>query len=171
MRPSDIIKSRSGLFVEIKDTDAEGRLIMADALSYASESKPDLIIDLATLTGASRVALGLEVPSFFCNDKSLSQKLIQASETCGDPLWELPLWKNYASLLNSQHADLSNIGTGSFGGAITAALFLQKFVGKDTPWIHIDMMSWTHGSIFSSYQGGEAMAVRALCLFLKEISK
>ena len=171
MRPSDIIKSRSGVFVEIKDTDAEGRLIMADALSYANEFKPDLIIDLATLTGASRVALGLEVPSFFCNEKSFSQKLIKASETCGDPLWELPLWKNYASLLNSQHADLSNIGTGSFGGAITAALFLQKFVGKDTPWIHIDMMSWTHGSIFSSYQGGEAMAVRALCLFLKEISK
>ena len=171
MRPSDIIKSRSGLFVEIKDTDAEGRLIMADALSYASESKPDLIIDLATLTGASRVALGLEVPSFFCNDKSLSQKLIQASETCGDPLWELPLWKNYSSLLNSQHADLSNIGIGSFGGAITAALFLQKFVGKDVPWIHIDMMSWTSGSVFSSYQGGEAMAIRALSLFLKEISK
>ena len=171
MRPSDIVKSRSGLFVEIKDTDAEGRLIMADALSYASELKPDLIIDLATLTGASRVALGLEVPSFFCNDKSLSQKLINASKACGDPLWELPLWKNYSSLLNSQHADLSNIGTGSFGGAITAALFLQNFVGKDIPWIHIDMMSWTNGSVFSSYQGGEAMAIRALGLFLKEISK
>ena len=171
MRPSDIVKSRKGIFVEIKDTDAEGRLILADALSYASESKPDLIIDLATLTGASRVALGQEVPSFFCNDKLLSQKLINSSEAVGDPLWELPLWKNYSSLLKSQHADLSNISTGPFGGAITAALFLEEFVSKNIPWIHLDMMAWTNGSSFCSYQGGEAMGIRALRHFIKEISK
>ena len=171
MRPSDIVKSRKGTFVEIKDTDAEGRLIMADALAYACEFNPDLIIDLATLTGASRVALGQEVPSFFCNDKFISQKLIKSSEAVGDPLWELPLWKNYTSLLKSQHADISNISSGPFGGAITAALFLEEFVSKNIPWIHIDMMAWTNGNSFCSYQGGEAMGIRALSHFLKEISK
>ena len=166
MRPSDIVKSREGSFVEIGDTDAEGRLILADAITYASESKPDLIVDMATLTGASRVAMGLEVPSFFCNDDDLAMKLIDSSKKTGDPLWQLPLWDNYSNQLNSEHADFKNIGNSVFGGAITAALFLQKFV-KNTPWIHIDLMAWTRANKYSSYEGGEAMGIRALLDFFK----
>ncbi len=167
IRPSDIIKSREGSFVEIGDTDAEGRLILADAISYACENKADLIIDMATLTGASRVAMGTEVPSFFCNDDDLAMKLIDASKKTGDPLWQLPLWENYSSQLNSAHADFRNIGNSMFGGAITAALFLQKFV-KDTPWIHVDLMAWTRSNKFSSYEGGEAMGIRALLELMKK---
>ena len=166
MRPSDIVKSREGSFVEIGDTDAEGRLILADAITYASESKPDLIVDMATLTGASRVAMGIEVPSFFCNDDDLAMKLIDSSKRTGDPLWQLPLWDNYSNQLNSEHADFKNIGNSVFGGAITAALFLQKFV-KNTPWIHIDLMAWTRANKYSSYEGGEAMGIRALLDFFK----
>ena len=170
-RPSDIIKSRSGIFVEIGDTDAEGRLILADALSYASEKKTDLIIDMATLTGASRVALGTDVPSFFSNQKELSKKLIEFSEITGDPLWELPLWKNYESQLESHHADIKNIGNSGFGGAITAALFLQKFITSDIPWIHIDLMAWNLNPKVSSYYGGEAMGIRALFKLIEFLSK
>ena len=170
-RPSDIIKSRSGIFVEIGDTDAEGRLILADALSYASEKKTDLIIDMATLTGASRVALGTDVPSFFSNQKELSKKLIEFSEITGDPLWELPLWKNYESQLESHHADIKNIGNSGFGGAITAALFLQKFITSDIPWIHIDLMAWNLNPKISSYYGGEAMGIRALFKLIEFLSK
>ena len=166
MRPSDIVKSREGSFVEIGDTDAEGRLILADAITYASEIKPDLIVDMATLTGASRVAMGIEVPSFFCNDDDLAMKLIDSSKRTGDPLWQLPLWDNYSNQLNSEHADFKNIGNSVFGGAITAALFLQKFV-KNTPWIHIDLMAWTRANKYSSYEGGEAMGIRALLDFFK----
>ena len=167
IRPSDIIKSREGSYVEIGDTDAEGRLILADAITYACEKKADLIIDMATLTGASRVAMGIDVPSFFCNDDDLAMKLIDISQKTGDPLWQLPLWENYSSQLNSQHADFKNIGNSMFGGAITAALFLQKFV-KDIPWIHVDLMAWTRASEFSSYEGGEAMGIRALLELIKQ---
>lgn len=170
MRPSDIVRAKNKMFVEIKDTDAEGRLILADALTFASSFRPDLIIDLATLTGASRVALGTDVPSFFCNNKLLSKQIMQASEFVGDPVWELPLWKNYLSSLRSQHADICNLGNGPFGGAITAALFLEKFVGKNIPWIHVDMMAWANGNTFSPYQGGEAMAIRALSFLIEKIS-
>ena len=165
-RPSDILKSRDGQFIEIGDTDAEGRLILADAISYACESKPDLIIDMATLTGASRVAMGVEVPSYFCNSESLSKQLQIASEESGDPLWALPLWDNYSTQLNSNHADVRNIGNSSFGGAITAALFLNRFVKNQIPWIHVDLMGWSFANKFSSYVGGEAMGIRALHRFL-----
>ena len=168
IRPSDIIKSREGSYVEVADTDAEGRLILADAITYAIENKPDLIIDMATLTGASRVAMGTEVPSFFCNDDDLAMKLIDLSQKTGDPLWQLPLWENYSSQLNSAHADFKNIGNSMFGGAITAALFLQKFV-KNIPWIHIDLMAWTRANKFSSYEGGEAMGIRTLLELIKRI--
>ena len=168
IRPSDIIKSREGSFIEIGDTDAEGRLILADAISYAIENKPDLIIDMATLTGASRVAMGIEVPSFFCNDDDLAMKLIDLSQKTGDPLWQLPLWENYSSQLSSAHADFKNIGNSMFGGAITAALFLQKFV-KDIPWIHVDLMAWTRPNKFSSYEGGEAMGIRTLFELIKDM--
>lgn len=168
IRPSDIIKSRQGSFIEVGDTDAEGRLILADAISYAIENKPDLIIDMATLTGASRVAMGTEVPSFFCNDDDLAMKLIDLSQKTGDPLWQLPLWENYSSQLNSAHADFKNIGNSMFGGAITAALFLQKFV-KNIPWIHIDLMAWTRANKFTSYEGGEAMGIRTLFELIKDM--
>ena len=168
IRPSDIIRSRQGSYVEIGDTDAEGRLILADAISYACENKPDLIIDMATLTGASRVAMGIEIPSFFCNNDDLSMKLIDLSQKIGDPLWQLPLWENYSDQLNSSHADFKNIGNSMFGGAITAALFLQKFV-KNIPWIHVDLMAWTRANKFSSYEGGEAMGIRALLELIKKL--
>ena len=132
------------------------------------KNKPDLIIDMATLTGASRVAMGTEVPSFFCNDDDLAMKLIDISQKIGDPLWQLPLWENYSSQLNSAHADFKNIGNSMFGGAITAALFLQKFV-KNTAWIHVDLMAWTRANKFSSYEGGEAMGIRALFELIKKI--
>jgi len=170
MRPSDIIKSRKGLYIEIGDTDAEGRLILADALTYASESKPDLIIDMATLTGASRVALGTDVPSFFSNNELVAEKLIEFSIICGDPLWRLPLWQNYLVQLKSNHADLNNVGN-SFGGAITAALFLEKFVDKNIPWIHIDLMAWSLNKNLTSYIGGEAMGIRSLFALIEKISK
>ena len=168
MRPSDIIRSRQGSFVEIGDTDAEGRLILADAITYACENKPDLIIDMATLTGASRVAMGTEVPSFFCNNDRIAMELINSSKKTGDPLWQLPLWENYSSQLKSVHADFKNIGNSMFGGAITAALFLEKFVEKNIPWIHIDLMAWTRANKFDSYEGGEAMGIRALLDFIRK---
>ena len=167
IRPSDIIKSRDRRYVEVADTDAEGRLIMADAISYACENNPELIIDMSTLTGASRVAMGLEVPSFFSNKSDLSEKLIKSSKETGDPLWQLPLWKSYEHQLKSLHADFRNIGTNSFGGAITAALFLNKFVKKEIPWIHIDLMAWSKSTIMMPYEGGEAMGIRALLDFFK----
>jgi len=161
MRPSDIFKSRKGIFVEVEDTDAEGRLILADALSYACESTPDLIVDMATLTGASRVALGTDVPSFFSNNEDVAKNLIQCSLEVGDPIWQLPLWKNYTQQLNSNHADIKNLGN-SFGGAITAALFLDKFVATNIDWIHIDLMAWNLNKNLTSYIGGEAMGIRSL---------
>ena len=170
MRPSDIIRSRKGLYIEIGDTDAEGRLILADALTYACESKPDLIIDMATLTGASRVALGTDVPSFFSNNDFIAEKLIKFSKICGDPLWRLPLWQNYLVQLKSNHADLNNIGN-SFGGAITAALFLEKFVEKNIPWVHIDLMAWSLNKNLTSYIGGEAMGIRSLLRLIEYFSK
>jgi leucyl aminopeptidase len=168
IRPSDIIKSREGSFVEIGDTDAEGRLILADGISYACEKKADLIIDMATLTGASRVAMGIEVPSFFCNNDELGMELIDSSQKVGDPLWQLPLWQNYSNQLSSVHADFKNIGSSMFGGAITAALFLEKFVKNNIPWVHVDLMAWTKASNFNSYEGGEAMGIRALLDFIRK---
>ncbi len=161
MRPSDIFKSRKGIFVEVEDTDAEGRLILADAISYACEFNPDLIIDMATLTGASRVALGTDVPSFFSNNEEVAKNLIQCSKEVGDPVWQLPLWKNYNQQLDSNHADIKNLGSG-FGGAITAALFLNKFVDKNIDWIHVDLMAWNLSKSLTSYVGGEAMGIRSL---------
>ena len=161
MRPSDIFKSRKGIFVEIEDTDAEGRLILADAISYACDLNPDLIIDMATLTGASRVALGTDVPSFFSNNEHVAKNLIQCSLEVGDPIWQLPLWKNYSQQLNSNHADIKNLG-GGFGGAITAALFLDKFVDTNIDWIHVDLMAWNLDKNLTSYVGGEAMGIRSL---------
>ncbi len=161
-RPQDVIKSRKGITVEIGNTDAEGRLVLCDALAEAMEEKPDLLIDCATLTGAARVALGTDVPAFFTPDDKLAGLLDKASAAAHDPLWRLPLWQGYRDLLNSDVADINNAGSSGFGGAITAALYLQEFIGDMKRWIHIDMMAWNNASRPGRPAGGEAMGLRAL---------
>ena len=166
-RPGDILQSRSGKTIEVENTDAEGRLILCDAITKGIENNPDILIDFATLTGAARVALGTELPAFFTNDQSIVEDLLQASETMQDPVWQLPLHKPYRYLLNSDIADVSNCSTGSFGGAITAALFLQEFVPIITRWIHFDVMAWNTRNRPGRPKGGEAMGLRTVIEFLK----
>lgn len=168
MRPLDIVRTRKGITVEIGNTDAEGRLILCDALSAAEEEKPDLIIDCATLTGAARVALGTELPAFFTPSDELAENMARHAMRQADPMWRLPLWKNYRKQLDTPAAELSNDPDSSFGGAITAALYLQEFVSTTPNWLHIDMMAWNLASKPGRPQGGEAMAVRALYAFLKD---
>lgn len=160
-RPSDILSSRQGLTVEIGNTDAEGRLVLADALTEASSEQPDLLIDFATLTGAARVALGTDLPALFVNDDDLADSFAAAARAAGDPLWRLPLWAPYGELLKSDIADISNTGSAPFGGAITAALFLQRFVGPGIKWAHIDLMAWNRATKPGRPVGGEAMGLRA----------
>ncbi|MGD9649399.1 MAG: M17 family metallopeptidase [Dongiaceae bacterium] len=167
-RPLDIIPSRKGLNVEIGNTDAEGRLILADALTEADQEKPDLLIDFATLTGAARIALGAEIPAVFSNRQNLAIGLASKAMEIYDPLWPLPLWNNYRKMLKSKFADLNNAPEGGYGGAITAALFLQEFVSKKTPWIHIDTMAWNQSDSPGRPLGGEALALRAVYAFLVE---
>jgi leucyl aminopeptidase len=168
MRPMDIVPTRKGITVEIGNTDAEGRLILCDALTEADDERPDLLIDCATLTGAARVALGTEVPAFFTPDDRLAHQLMASSAATTDPLWRLPLWKNYRGQLDTGNADLSNDPDSSYGGAITAALYLQEFVSKTPSWLHVDMMAWNLSSKPGRPQGGEAMAIRALYALIKE---
>jgi leucyl aminopeptidase len=159
-RPGDIIQTRKGLSIEIGDTDAEGRLVLADALAEASSENPALMIDFATLTGAARVALGPELPAMFCNNDKIASELVETAMAMEDPLWRLPLWQPYKDNLNSKIADSNNVG-GSFAGAITAALFLEKFVGKGLPWVHIDTFAWNNSSRPGRPEGGEALGMRA----------
>ncbi len=166
-RPSDVIKTRKGISVEVGDTDAEGRLVLCDALAEACSEKPDLLIDFATLTGAARVALGPDLPAMFSNDKKTALALLDASERTQDPLWQLPLWQPYKDMLNSKIADTNNVG-GSFGGAITAALYLEKFVDKEVPWVHIDTYAWNPSSKPGKPEGGEALGMRATFDMIKE---
>ena len=166
-RTSDIIKMRSGLTVEIGNTDAEGRLILADAITDACTQKPDIIIDLATLTGAARTALGTDIPAVFSNNDELAQQLCEIARQEQDLLWQLPLHEGYAANLKSDIADLSSTGNSPYGGAITAALFLHQFVTPNTPWIHIDMMAWNIKSLAGRPIGGEAMGLRALFKLLE----
>ena len=167
-RPQDIIDTRKGLTVEIGNTDAEGRLILSDALTEGSSEKPDLIVDFATLTGAARVALGTDLPALFCNDDEVAGQLQRLSEDVQDPLWRMPLHQPYKKNLSSPFADLNNISPGGYGGAITAALFLEHFVENDVPWIHIDLMAWNLKSTPGRPVGGEAMGVRALYALISE---
>jgi leucyl aminopeptidase len=161
-RTSDVIKMRSGQTVEVGNTDAEGRLILADSITDACADNPDLLIDLATLTGAARVALGTDMPALFCNDDSIAEELLRSSKLHNDPLWRLPLFEGYQSNLKSDIADLSSTGSSSYGGAITAALFLQQFVKPEIKWLHIDMMAWNLKSLAGRPVGGEAMGLRAI---------
>jgi leucyl aminopeptidase len=160
-RPSDVIQTRKGISVEVGDTDAEGRIVLADALAAACEDKPDLIIDFATLTGAARVALGPDLPATFSNDEKTAAALLDSSKAIEDPLWRLPLWQPYKDMLNSKIADTNNITSNSFAGAITAALFLEKFVDKGIPWVHIDTFAWNSGTRPGRPEGGEALGLRA----------
>ncbi len=161
-RPGDVLKSRKGISVEIGNTDAEGRLVLADALADADGEAPDLLIDLATLTGAARVALGAEIPPFFTDDMTLAEDLSRHAEDVADPLWRLPLWKPYARGLDSKVAALSNVTDGGMAGAITAALFLQKFVTGTKSWVHCDIYGWNATAGAGRPVGGEGQAIRAL---------
>jgi len=163
-RPRDIYTSRKGITVEIGNTDAEGRLILADALALADEDKPALIFDFATLTGAARVALGPDVPAFFTDDDRLADELMRAATAENDPLWRLPLWRPYESMLESKVADINNVG-GSQGGAITAALFMRRFVAAES-WVHFDLFAWTSSAKAGRPEGGECQAARALYALL-----
>lgn len=162
MRPLDILRTRKGLSVEVGNTDAEGRLILCDALAAADEERPDLLIDAATLTGAARIALGTALPALFCNEDALAGELLGAGLAARDPMWRLPLHQPYAKLLESPVADLNNVSNDSYAGAITAALFLERFVSPDTPWAHIDTMAWNVDNRPGRPVGGEAFGLRAL---------
>ena len=166
-RPGDVLTSRCGKTIEIENTDAEGRLILCDAISKAVEGNPDIIIDFATLTGAARVALGTEVPAFFTNDDAIAEDLMHAAEKVKDPIWQLPLHKPYRYLLNSDIADISNCSIGGFGGAITAALFLKEFVPDTTCWVHFDVMAWNTRNRPGRPKGGEAMGLRTVVEFIQ----
>jgi len=159
-RPGDILQTRKGISVEVGDTDAEGRIVLADALAEAASENPDLIIDFATLTGAARVALGPDLPAMFSNDDKTAEALLKSSQDVEDPMWRLPLWKPYEDMLKSKAADTNNVG-GSYAGAITAALFLSKFVGKGIPWVHIDTFAWNPSSKPGRPEGGEALGLRS----------
>jgi leucyl aminopeptidase len=160
-RPRDVYVSRKGISVEIGNTDAEGRLILADALAFADEDNPALIVDFATLTGAARVALGPEVAPFFTNDDGLADEISRAGATENDPLWRMPLWQPYETMLDSKVADLNNVATGGHGGAITAALFLRRFVTTKS-WVHLDIFAWTPAGKPGRPEGAECQTARAL---------
>jgi len=168
MRPGDIFKSRKGTSVEIGNTDAEGRLILADALALANEEAPDLVVDFSTLTGAARVALGPELPAAFTDDDKLVMELASVAAREADPFWRLPLWRPYQSMLDSKIADTNNVSSGAFAGAITAALFLARFVEQAKSWLHFDLFAWNPSSKPGRPEGGEAQTIRALYAFLKE---
>ena len=167
-RPGDVIKSRKGITIEIGNTDAEGRLILSDALTEAVSEKPDLLIDIATLTGAARVALGTELPAVFSNCDAVVDSVLQHAEQQYDFVWRMPLFANYREHLNSLIADINNHSSDGYGGAISAALFLQEFVPNDIPWLHFDLMAWNMRAKPGRPQGGEAMGLRALFSYLRE---
>lgn len=166
-RPGDVLTTRKGLTVEVDNTDAEGRLVLCDALAEASDETPEIIIDFATLTGACRVALGTELPGFFSSDPSVAADLLSAGLQAEDPVWQLPLHKPYRDLLKSEIADLSNCASTPFGGAITAALYLNEFVTEGIPWVHFDVMAWNNRALPGRPTGGEAMGMRAVFEFLQ----
>jgi leucyl aminopeptidase len=162
MRPLDVLSSRQGMTVEVGNTDAEGRLVLADALWAASSEEPQLLIDCATLTGAARIAVGTELPAFFCNHETIAEALKGVGSQVDDPLWQLPLYAPYRPLLDSAVADINNISNAAYGGAITAALFLQEFIKPEVPWIHVDFMAYNLRSLPGRPEGGDAMGMRAL---------
>ncbi len=165
-RPGDVIATRSGQSVEIGNTDAEGRVVLCDALTYAVEAKPALILDFATLTGAARVALGPDLPATFCHDDELVHTLIQAGTAVQDPLWRMPLWADYQRMIDSPIADMNNAGSSRMAGAITAALYLERFVPKAIPWVHIDTFCWNDTEQPGRPKGGACQGLRAAFAYL-----
>ncbi|MEO6198799.1 MAG: leucyl aminopeptidase family protein [Sphingomicrobium sp.] len=160
-RPGDVLKSRNGLSVEIDNTDAEGRLVLADAITKAVEGEPELLIDFATLTGAARIALGPDLPAMFANDDDLAAQLTEAGREVGDPLWRMPLWDPYQEMLKSDLADCTNSAASPMAGCITAALFLKRFVPDTLTWAHFDTFAWREASKPGRPKGGEALGMRA----------
>ncbi|MGX1349388.1 leucyl aminopeptidase [Bradyrhizobium elkanii] len=167
-RPLDIFKSRKGTTVEIGNTDAEGRLVLADALALADEETPDLLIDLGTLTGAARVALGPDLPPFYTNDEALAGDVASCAKSENDPLWRMPLWPAYDAWLDSKTADITNAPSGGFAGSITCALFLQRFVEHARSWLHVDIYGWTPSAKPGRPEGGECQAARAIYKLLSQ---
>jgi leucyl aminopeptidase len=161
-RPRDVYRSRKGLTVEIGNTDAEGRLILADALALADEEAPALIVDMATLTGAARVALGPDLPPFYTEDNALADRLARYATAESDPMWRMPLWRPYDAMLDSKVADINNVSGGSFAGSVTAALFLRRFVSAAKSWLHIDLYAWNASAKPGRPEGGECQTARAL---------
>ncbi len=168
LRPLDVVASRKGTTIEIGNTDAEGRVILADALTEASSETPALLLDFATLTGAARVALGADLPALFCNDEETAKALLAKADSEFDPLWRMPLFKPYRKQIESKVADLTNSTDSPLAGAITAALFLQEFVASGIPWAHVDLMAWNVSSRPGRPEGGEAMGMRAGFALLEE---
>lgn len=171
LRPGDVVRAGNGLSVEIENTDAEGRLVLADALAHALDARHGataLVIDFATLTGAARVALGPELPALFCHDDALAAGLLEQARRVADPLWRLPLWQPYQAMLKSSSADLQNAAANPHAGAITAALFLSRFVPAGTPWLHLDLFAWNPEARPGRPRGGEAQGLRALAAWLCE---
>jgi leucyl aminopeptidase len=167
-RPGDVVRTRKGLTVEIGNTDAEGRVILCDALAYAAEGRPKTLVDFATLTGAARVALGPELPALFSNDEKLARRLLDASEATRDPMWRMPLWRNYRRLFDSDVADINNSGRGGFAGSVVAALFLDYFVPQDVAWAHFDVYAWNDASRPGRPLGGDAQGLRAVLAALSK---
>ncbi|MFC0676664.1 M17 family metallopeptidase [Lysobacter korlensis] len=167
LRPGEVIATRAGISVEIDNTDAEGRVILADALTYAGELQPELILDFATLTGAARIALGPDLPALYSNDDALAQAWLDAGTQLRDPLWRMPLWRPYWRYLASGIADIANSGPSKMGGSITAALYLERFVPAQTPWAHLDVYSWNDADRPGRPAGGEAQALRAAFAMLE----
>ena len=161
IRPGDILRSRKGLRVEIDNTDAEGRLILGDALARAGEEEPELILDFATLTGAARIALGPDLPAMFANDDALATDLEASAKSVSDPIWRMPLWDGYDEMLKSEIADLSNAADSPMAGSVTAALFLRRFAPEGLPWAHFDTFAWRPNAKPGRPKGGEAMGLRA----------
>ncbi|MEA3064990.1 MAG: leucyl aminopeptidase [Sphingomonadales bacterium] len=167
-RPGDVLRSRKGLTVEIGNTDAEGRLILGDALAKAAEGAPELILDFATLTGAARVALGPDLPALFANDDGLADSLLAGGLAVADPVWRMPLWAPYEEMLASDIADIGNASDAPMAGAVTAALFLRKFVPEDLPWAHFDTYAWRGSAKPGRPKGGDAFGLRAAWAALSE---
>jgi leucyl aminopeptidase len=168
MRPGEVVVTRAGHSVEIDNTDAEGRLVLCDALAYGAEQKPDLIIDFATLTGAARVALGPDLPALFANDDAIADAALTCGHAVADPLWRLPLWRPYRKLLDSYIADFANAGPSRHAGAITAALYMERFIPEGMPWLHLDTYAWNDGDRPGRPRGGEAMGLRAIFALLSK---
>ncbi len=167
-RPGDVLQSRKGLSVEIGNTDAEGRLILADSLALACEDAPEMLLDFATLTGAARVALGPELPPFYTDDEELAGEITKAGAATHDPVWRLPLWNNYDAMLASKIADVNHVSSGGFAGSITAALFLRRFVGQGISWCHFDTYAWTPSTKPAHPEGGEVQVARLVLALLEK---